>query len=223
MKKYILIGMLAVALSVGWASAGIADATHVAATVTNTAAYDGTTDWYTDNFDDSTKWRLRTGVADWGNDPFTAGDSSDAYGVHYLLETTLTLDPGTTYNIYVDFTSNISTTYNNWLIQGGLSPTSLTGYAKTAAEINGVSYAAADLLGASPISTARGLFRGLLGQATADATTGEITVYVDDGVDISTTYNRTWYAGVAYEAVPEPATLTLLGLGGLVFLRRRKG
>ena len=224
MNKYVIIGMLAIAMSAGWASAGVADATHVAATVANTAAENGTADWYTDNVDDPVKWRLRTGISgDWGNDPFTAGDSSNAYGDHLLLETTLTLDPGTTYDIYVDYTSNDSTTFNNWVIQGGLSPDSLIGYDRDGLEINGTQYTAGYRLGLSSMTTNRVLLRGYLGQATADATTGEVKVYVDDragGVD--TTFNRTWYAGVAYEAVPEPATLALFSIGGLALLRKRK-
>lgn len=59
-----------------------------------------------------------------------------------------------------------------------------------------------------------------LGTATADAN-GEIWVYVDDLANTANP-NRTWYDGVGYEAVPEPTSLALLGLGGLFFARRRR-
>jgi len=63
-----------------------------------------------------------------------------------------------------------------------------------------------------------------LSQVTTDAN-GDITLYYDNGLDASGSYNtnRTQLDGVLFEAVPEPsASLTLLTLVGLSFLRRRR-
>ena len=49
---------------------------------------------------------------------------------------------------------------------------------------------------------------------------GTIDVYIDDNPGND---DRTWYDGVSYEAVPEPGSLALLGLGGLCVLQRRRG
>jgi len=66
----------------------------------------------------------------------------------------------------------------------------------------------------------RTLFEAALGTASADAN-GEIKIYIDDVANTSSA-NRTWYDGVGYELVPEPAALSMLVLGFGMFLRRRR-
>lgn len=60
---------------------------------------------------------------------------------------------------------------------------------------------------------------------STNGTTVTVYIYDNDGVttDGSATANddRTWYDGVGYEVVPEPASLALLGIGGLCLRRRR--
>ena len=56
-----------------------------------------------------------------------------------------------------------------------------------------------------------------MGTIAADAN-GEIIVYVHSSGGVQ----RTWYDGVAYTEVPEPAMLALLGLGGMLSLVRRR-
>jgi hypothetical protein len=59
----------------------------------------------------------------------------------------------------------------------------------------------------------RTLLQATLGVATADAS-GELRVWIDDysGPD-SQSWNRTWYDGVGYGAIPEPASGVLLVFG----------
>jgi hypothetical protein len=70
----------------------------------------------------------------------------------------------------------------------------------------------------------RTLLQAYLGTEGVGVTTGNVTIkaYIDD--DPAHTYQnwRTWYDGIGYRAVPEPATIALLGLGGLALLRRKR-
>ena len=64
---------------------------------------------------------------------------------------------------------------------------------------------------------------GKIGNISSDGS--DLVVYIADITDfvVDGTQNyRAWYDGVFLEAVPEPATLSLLGLGALALLRRKK-
>lgn len=66
-------------------------------------------------------------------------------------------------------------------------------------------------------SAGRKLWQASLGQVTGTS----ISVFVEDA-PAANGNERTWYDGIGYEAIPEPATLALLGLGALAVIRKRK-
>lgn len=156
-----------------------------------------------------------------------SGGTDDAH----MLKTTVSGLSSDTYDVYVYYWSDTS----DWRIQAGLASDSLTEFGfqtQTAgttvyrAQDNTTAYS--DSLGVNPFTTAvmltegnRTLVQAYLGQVTGT----EISVFLDDSPDAATTGSdaRTWYDGVGYEVIPEPATIGLLGVfgGGLFLFRRR--
>lgn len=173
----------------------------------------------------------------WGQRPFgssatifeASGTGSGAEDAAEIYTTISGLSPGL-YKVYVHFWDG-SGPDPDWNVRAGFTSGSLTLYA------NGVGTDATDLgaTGAGlasdlTYSTAptvfveadRTMYAGLVGTAAANGS-GEITVYVDDLPSTIGANNRSWYDGVSYAAVPEPASALLLALAlPALFIRRRR-
>lgn len=166
--------------------------------------------------------------------PNTNNDNPDAL----MLRTTLTgLTPGENYHVYVDYIAEIRTSGSgpvNWNIRAGLSQGSLT----TFGTIDGSPLGSFTTTGeGDPLVTNLGVdagganlrnFRGYLGIAAANGS-GEIDIFVDDtdhlapgGSEPAGSNGRVAYDGVAFEIVPEPASLVLMGMGAVMTLRRKR-
>lgn len=119
------------------------------------------------------------------------------------LQTTVSgLAPGL-YDVYVLY-STASGAAPGWEITAGLNGGAQVEYDDTVGTV---------LSTIAPFEL-RGV---LLGQVSGTSFTVEAND--DDQADA----NRTRYVGVAYELVPEPSSLALLCLGGLIVARRRRG
>lgn len=105
----------------------------------------------------------------------------------------------------------------NWNVRAGFALDSLLLFDRTGTAGEG---AIAGTRIESVVDGDRWLFNGTVGQIAADIN-GQIKVYIDDlpGTGYA---NRTWYEGLNVNEVPEPATLLILGLGGLVLSRKKR-
>lgn len=163
------------------------------------------------------------------------------------LTTQMTIADAGTYNIWVFFQDNVGDTsspYQNWVISAGLTSGNLTTYwapGQSTAQQNsppngGVGVTqdsvsnAADLTfaGTAPLiadgsgTGLRNLFGVNLGQVTTTGSNETVNVYVDLLINGDTQTTRVFYDGVGYEVVPEPGSLALLAMGGLLIARRRR-
>lgn len=138
---------------------------------------------------------------------------------------------GGTYDVWVFFWEQTVSTQQNWLIDAGIAPNSLTAYSSPAGPVAGTDSTTPVDAGTltfsnSPSTTAAGgnqtMYGVNLGQTTIP-TGGSINVFVDKLTGTGSG-NRTIYDGVGYElvAIPEPSSALLLALSGLALTARRR-
>jgi hypothetical protein len=181
----------------------------------------------------ASQWRFRSGF---GNGPgIYESNGSVVNSDAPRLATTITgLTPGASYNIFAMFVSPDDLN-QSWAVRAGLVnlPGDLqlfTGTNATTSTNPLPTATVATLAQASDFSNTvlvtdsgnRKLFEAPLGATTADIN-GNVVVYVDDFV-ATTVNNRTWYDGVGFSsaAAPEPASLSLAGIGAASLLLRRR-
>jgi hypothetical protein len=196
----------------------------VNANSSNTVGWNDSTDWWTNaSYTGDDKWRYRTGfgmgdgdslpalptgMVD-GDEIYQSIDSGQSGKDARTLKTTISgLDAGKEYTIYTYFWSDQSG--SPWSIRAALTQA-------------GLASAVFSPYSGSPTQVATDSASRKLWQADLGAVTGvtSVDVWIDD-LPTNSSNERTWYDGVGYEVVPEPATLILLGLGALAAIRNRK-
>jgi hypothetical protein len=176
-------------------------------------------------------WEQRTTFGSGGN-IFEAGGETAAEDAPELRTTISGLTPGGVYQVYGLFWDPTSTA-EDWSLRAGFTSNpganTLFSAADATVELGGATAAVvASTLSFTAAPTifsesSRALLAGLIGNTTADGS-GNIHIFVDDRPAATSVNLRTWYDGVAYQAVPEPTTAALAGLAvaGVVIFRRRQ-
>ena len=170
-----------------------------------------------------TIWRQRDNAAFGANGTIFEGvDPSPE------IRTTITgLEAGQPYQVYVHFWDPVSTV-EDWNVSAGFEPGSLTlfsreGDSELAGSTAGVLASSLTYTSAPNVFgpfSGRDMIAGSVGTAFADAG-GNVNVYIDDfgTTDVN---QRTWYDGLSYELIPEPSTLSLVGIFGFILALRRR-
>lgn len=166
-------------------------------------------------------WRFRSGFGN--NGVFEATGASAAAEDAVEIVTSVNGLADGQYNAYVFY-------FGNWGVRAGLTsnPNQNQYFDDSTAEALGIvdastlTYAPG---GAPPTGgETRTLYAGLVGQATVVG--GDLALFIDDFPASLTgsSSDRSWYAGIGYEAapIPEPGSLAVIGLGALGLMARRR-
>lgn len=215
----------AATVSVGGFTVVEADEFNVGGSAGNTvfdggAPATGTTTRTQGSFSDAATWKYRT-ESQWSSSGTFSGAYSSygngggAANTALTLTTTVTGLASDTYDVFAVYISR-----NDGVTDGGvaaaLSGNSLVDYADVSGASGG---ATAISLGVS--SGEWEAFAVKVGTVTG--TGFAVDAGVLSSTDSGSGIQRNTYVGVAYQAVPEPSSAALLGLGGLaLILRRRK-
>ncbi len=178
---------------------------------TDAASYPNVIDWLEDVSGGAPygKWYPKTGSSKAIEG--TAFQGSDVDEPPQLTATASdVLDPAKEYNIYVVYWAK--------------NPDKVTSYWYTRAALPGdplidCSYATADNIFFDDDGTGVQGCEVLLGTVNG---VSDVSIIVEAPPVDAPGDQRAWFDGISYAEVPEPTTMLLLGLGGLVGLRRRK-
>ncbi len=166
------------------------------------------------------QWQMRTDVEGNGDTLFQNNAGTPE------LTTQITGLADGTYTIWAFYWDQTVSDNNNWVLSAGLTSGELTSYSSpgepsvtnctTTGVVDADTLSFTTAVKTTGINTARNLFGINLGQVVVSGGS-VINVYIDNEINaLSGSDNRSWYDGVGYEAVPEPVSLSLLGLGGMI-------
>lgn len=194
----------------------LAQAMYVDASTTNTAIADGSENpWYAATSVNDNLWGIRTGFGN--NDDFVVGTGNEIFeatGTTWkedcvaAVTTASGLEAGQLYDVSVIYWSSVSST-QSWNVRAGFSLDAMTLFDR-----DGIAGGTAGVQGKRDGTSDRYEYSGLVGRIAADEN-GQIKVYIND-LPANSSYSRSWYDGVMLTAVPEPATMLMLGLGALL-------
>jgi hypothetical protein len=187
---------------------------YLDATQTNTTGPAGAIKPGTNGQADDDMWSERTGAFSVAGNFFQSGDGNGENSPE--IQTTITgLVPLGSYRVYVHFWDG-SGTAPDWNVRAGLTSGVNTLFANPAdaADIGATGGVLASSLSyvtnPTPFTEAdRTQYAGLVGVGSATGG-GSLVVFIDDLPSTIGVNNRTWYDGVSYELVPEPASAAML-------------